>query len=167
MTGTPGDGNRENDKARCWLGESWERLVEEEFLEGVDGRLSSHFGNGVGEGNALGADPHAILGVSTGVNATTLHQGIESHSGVHLARGVCVEEPDLADARRADKIAVLIDLGTGFEAATAGHALAEFVELGAFLLGNARSGTEGVSSINGNPCLHPAEVIEHAGAVHH
>jgi hypothetical protein len=68
-------------------------------------------GDGFRQWNVLGASMHAVLRVGAILNAPWAHECRKPFAFVHRARGMHVEEPDLADDGRADEFAVLVDLG--------------------------------------------------------
>src|SRR5256885_2896184 len=123
------------------------------------------FGDGLGQGNALGTSTDTVLRVGTFLDAAGTHDRREPLALVHRSRGVHVEEAHLADNGRAHKLIMLIHLWANLEAISARDAIRKritfFLNFGRY----ARAYAEIVSAVDGNPGFHALEAFEHELAI--
>src|SRR2546430_1041378 len=127
----------------------------EDVFHPLDCRLAADFADGVGQGDLLGADLDAVLGVAAGRDAARAHEGVEARVLVELAGGMQVHEECLADGGGADEArvgwVVAVDLRADFEATPAGdtsvEGIAKLLQLGR----QARAGTEVVAAVDRDP----------------
>src|ERR1035438_9771116 len=99
------------------------RLTAQKVLGLLDEHIAANVGNGVGEGNALGAGLDAVLGEAALLNAAVAGQCAEAVFFEDLACGVVVEELDLGNGGCTHKVRILIELRANFHAAAAGNAV--------------------------------------------
>jgi hypothetical protein len=116
-----------------------------------DRNVAADVGDGVGEGNALGADFDAVLREAALLNAAVAGQGAQALFLEDLAGGVVVEELDLGDGGRADEAGVVVELRADFHAAAAGDAIRERVVGFLLLREDARAGAQIVGAVDGDP----------------
>src|SRR5690606_37994715 len=78
-------------------------VAGEELGDGVEGGGAAHGADGFGEGDVLGADLDAVLGVAAVGDAAGAHEGFEAFICEAFAGLVEVEEAGLADGGSADE----------------------------------------------------------------
>jgi len=140
-------------------------LAAQEVFDLLDDYVSTYVGDGVGEGDLLGAGFYTVLGVAALLNSAVSSEGAKTFFLEHLASGVIVEELDLGYGGGADKVRVFVELRTDFHAAGAGDAIGEGIVRFLLLREYARAGAKIVGAIDGNPCLDAHEVLKQDGAV--
>ena len=91
------------------------RSLREELADGVRSGGAAGPADGGGEGEFLGADLDAILGVAAVGDAAFAHDGFEAVVGVDLAGGMEVEVLDLGEDLGSDEGVVEGELGAGFQ----------------------------------------------------
>jgi hypothetical protein len=109
-------------------------LATEEVFGFLDDYVAAYVGDGVGQGDLLGAGLDAVLGEAALLDAAVAGEGAETIFLENLAGGVVVEELDLGDGGRTDEVGILVELGADFHAAAATDAVGERV-VGLLLLG--------------------------------
>jgi hypothetical protein len=140
-------------------------LAAQEVFGFLDEDVAADVGDGVGEGNLLGAGLDAVLRKSALLDTAISGKGAKALFREDFAGGVIVEEFDLGDGGGADEAGVLVELRADFHAAGAGDAVGERV-IGFLLLGeDTWAGAEIVGAIDGDPCFDAHEVLKEYGAV--
>jgi hypothetical protein len=94
-------------------------LLREKPGDDMNRRLPLHGSDAFQEGNILRADFDAVAGLAAVGDTAGLHQGNEPLALEGFADGVIVEQPGLADDRRADEVIAGSVLRAGFQAAAA------------------------------------------------
>src|ERR1700674_2879617 len=127
--------------------------------------VAVHFGDGLGEGYALGASLHAVLRVGAFLDAAGSHERAEPFALIHCARRVHIEKAHLADDGRAYELIMAIHLRADLEAVPASDAIRKRIAFFLNFRRYARAFAEIVSAIDGNPRLHALEALKHKLAV--
>ena len=122
---------------------------------------------GVGKGDLFRANLDAILCIATVGYATGGDERAEAFVGDHGACRVSVEEAYLGQGCRPDKLRPLVVLGTGRHATPAGHATRKLVGEDALVFRYARTGSDIVETVDGNPGVDAFEILKHRRPIHH
>jgi len=126
----------------------------------VDRCLPLDGGDGFEEGDVLGADFHAVAGLTAVGNAAFFHHHFQPLFLQRLAGGVIVEEAHLADDGGADVLVGRRVLRARFEAASAADAARQRITLFLQFLRDRRARADVVRAVDRHPGLHALEVIE-------
>src|ERR1700722_5953886 len=78
---------------------------QQPLLQHALGGVAADGGDGVHQGDVLGAHLHAVLGLAASLHAALPHDRVESFSRVHRAARMQVEEAHLVERRRSDEVA--------------------------------------------------------------
>ncbi len=141
------------------------RLAAEEVFGFLDEDVAADVGDGVGEGDLLGAGLDAVLSEAALLDSAIACEGAETLFLEDFAGWVIVEELDLGDGGGADESRFLVKLRADFHAAGAGDAIGERV-IHFLLLGeDARAGTQVVRAVDGDPGFDAHEIFKEDGAV--
>jgi hypothetical protein len=114
-------------------------LSAEEVFGFLDQDVAAYVGDGVGEGDAFGADFYAVLREAALLDSAVASEGAETLLLEDFAGGVVIEELDLGDGGCADEAGRVIELRADFHAAAATDAVRKWITRFLLLGENART----------------------------